>query len=59
MGYGTAQHMKGLVEYGATAQHRTSFAPVRAVLGLPLKEKKAAGGAGAASKKGWAGIKEE
>lgn len=56
MGYGTAEHMKGLVEYGATAQHRTSFAPVRAVLGLPLKEKKAAG---TAKKGGWAGIKEE
>ena len=54
MGYGTAQHMKGLVEYGATAQHRKSFAPVRAVLGLPLKEKKAA-----PAKKGWAGSKEE
>jgi ribonuclease HII len=58
MGYGTAQHMKGLVEYGATAQHRTSFAPVRAVMGLPLKMKKAVGGAGS-GKKGWAGSKEE
>ena len=64
MGYGTAQHMKGLVEYGATAQHRTTFAPVRAVMGLPLKVKKASGGAGAGTgtgsgKKGWSGIKEE
>jgi ribonuclease HII len=57
MGYGTAKHMNGLVEYGATVQHRTSFAPVRAVLGLPLREKKASGGN--SSKKGWAGIKEE
>ena len=62
MGYGTAQHMKGLVEYGATAQHRTTFAPVRAVMGLPLKVKKASGGAGTGTgsgKKGWSGIKEE
>jgi ribonuclease HII len=55
MGYGTAQHMKGLVEYGATAQHRTSFAPVRAVLGLPLKEKKHP----TTNSKKWAGVKEE
>jgi ribonuclease HII len=54
MGYGTAKHMKGLVEYGATAQHRTTFAPVRAVLGLPLKEKKASSG----KKGGWVGVKE-
>lgn len=39
MGYGTAAHMKGLSEHGATAEHRRSFAPVRAVLGLPVKEK--------------------
>jgi ribonuclease HII len=54
MGYGTAEHMKGLVEYGATSQHRTSFAPVRAVLGLPMKEKKG----GSAGKKGWSGTDE-
>lgn len=51
MGYGTAEHMKGLVEYGATSQHRKSFAPVRAVLGLPVKAKGGAGG-----KKGWSGV---
>lgn len=49
MGYGTAAHMKGLTEHGATPQHRTSYAPVRAVLGLPLKEKFIKG------KKGWLG----
>jgi len=39
MGYGTAAHMKGLSEFGATDEHRRSFAPVRAVMGLPTKEK--------------------
>ena len=39
MGYGTAAHMKGLTEHGITDHHRRSFGPVRAVLGLPLKEK--------------------
>jgi ribonuclease HII len=38
-GYGTAVHMRGIQTYGVTAQHRTSFAPVRKVLGLPLKPK--------------------
>jgi ribonuclease HII len=32
MGYGTAVHMKGLKEHGATAYHRRSFKPVRDVL---------------------------
>lgn len=49
MGYGTATHMKGLSEHGATDEHRRSFGPVRAVLGLPLKEKFKKG------KKGWSG----
>lgn len=39
MGYGTAQHMKGLSEHGAVSEHRRSYAPVRAVLGLPTKDK--------------------
>lgn len=39
MGYGTATHMKGLSEHGVVVEHRRSFAPVRAVLGLPTKEK--------------------
>jgi ribonuclease HII len=39
MGYGTAKHMTGLSQFGATDEHRRSFGPVRAVLGLPLKEK--------------------
>jgi len=39
MGYGTATHMRGLSQFGATEEHRRSFAPVRAVLGLPSKEK--------------------
>jgi ribonuclease HII len=49
MGYGTAVHMKGLSEHGATDEHRRSFGPVRAVCGLPLKEKFKKG------KKGWSG----
>jgi ribonuclease HII len=39
MGYGTAKHMTGLSQFGATDEHRRSFGPVRTVLGLPLKEK--------------------
>ena len=31
-GYGTAEHRKGLREYGITPQHRRSFAPIRAIL---------------------------
>jgi ribonuclease HII len=31
-GYGTAEHMQALREHGACPHHRTSFAPVRAVL---------------------------
>ena len=33
MGYGTATHMKGLKEHGATSYHRRSFKPVAAVIG--------------------------
>ena len=58
MGYGAPKHMKGLLEYGATAQHRTSFNPVRAVLGLPLKDKKTKSNDGH-KKNTWAGVKEE
>ncbi len=29
MGYGTKAHMDGLKKFGATAQHRTSYAPVK------------------------------
>lgn len=32
-GYGTAQHLAALAEFGATPQHRTSFAPVKKLLG--------------------------
>ena len=39
MGYGTAKHMTGLSQFGATDEHRRSFGPVKSVLGLPLKEK--------------------
>ena len=52
MGYGTAVHMKGLREHGATSEHRRSYAPVRAVLGLPEKEKSIGGN----KKKGWKGL---
>ena len=33
-GYGTAAHLAALQTYGATPQHRQSFAPVRALYGL-------------------------
>jgi len=39
MGYGTAAHMKGIQEHGVTLEHRRSFAPVAAALGLPVREK--------------------
>ena len=31
-GYGTAEHRKGLRQFGVTPQHRRSFAPIRALL---------------------------
>jgi ribonuclease HII len=31
-GYGTAEHRKGLREFGVTPQHRRSFAPIRALM---------------------------
>jgi ribonuclease HII len=37
MGYGTAAHMKGIETHGVTAEHRRSFAPVAAALGLPTR----------------------
>ena len=53
-GYGTSAHMKGIKTHGVVVEHRTSFAPVREVLGLPVEKKekksktsvKPAGGAG-------------
>lgn len=39
-GYGTAQHLAALKQYGASPLHRRSFAPVRACL-LPAKEEAA------------------
>jgi ribonuclease HII len=53
MGYGTAKHMAGLSEFGATEEHRRSFGPVRAVLGLPAKDIR--GIRGNRSKKRWLG----
>lgn len=38
MGYGTAAHMRGLKEHGATLEHRRSFAPVAEAMGLPISE---------------------
>ncbi len=32
VGYGTAEHRKGLRDFGVTPQHRRSFAPIRALL---------------------------
>ncbi len=34
-GYGTALHLQALRSYGACAEHRSTFAPVAAVLGKP------------------------
>jgi ribonuclease HII len=31
-GYGTPQHLEALTKYGVTPQHRSDFAPVRAIL---------------------------
>ncbi|WP_169567840.1 ribonuclease HII [Sneathiella limimaris] len=31
-GYGTAEHRKGLLQFGVTPQHRRSFAPIRKLL---------------------------
>lgn len=39
-GYGTAAHLKGLKEHGVTDEHRRSYAPVRAAMGLPVEKKK-------------------
>ena len=39
MGYGTQTHMDGLKEFGVTSEHRKSFAPVRAAMGLAAKDK--------------------
>jgi ribonuclease HII len=39
MGYGTQKHMNGLKEFGVTSEHRKSFAPVRAAMGLAVKDK--------------------
>jgi len=39
MGYGTAKHMTGLTAHGVTAEHRRSFAPVRAITGGEKKRK--------------------
>lgn len=36
MGYSTAAHLRALREHGPSPIHRRSFAPVRAVLGLPV-----------------------
>ena len=35
-GYGTAAHLSALRDYGPTAHHRTSFAPVRQAIALAL-----------------------
>jgi ribonuclease HII len=63
MGYGTVKHMEGLKTHGPTREHRQSFAPVRAAMGLPVAPKRskarvAAGGAGAA-RTGWVGVDDD
>jgi ribonuclease HII len=47
MGYGTAAHISGLSSHGITPEHRRTFGPVGAVIGLPSRKEKA---------KGWKGI---
>ncbi|MFO0500322.1 MAG: ribonuclease HII [Pseudomonadota bacterium] len=37
-GYGSAHHMAALQEFGATPHHRSSFAPVRAVLEMEKRD---------------------
>lgn len=39
-GYGTAEHRRALQAFGPTAQHRKTFAPVRAVLAKAAPEEK-------------------
>jgi ribonuclease HII len=48
-GYGTEKHITGIQTHGVTAQHRTSFTPVRKVLRLPIKSKSST------SPSGWLG----
>jgi ribonuclease HII len=50
MGYGTADHMKGIEEHGVTSEHRRSFRPVAAALGLPTRS------GGSSSNKGRRGV---
>lgn len=40
MGYGTAAHLAGLASHGITPEHRRTFGPVAAVLGLPTRSGK-------------------
>jgi len=40
MGYGTAAHLAGLSAHGITPEHRRTFGPVAAVLGLPARSGK-------------------
>lgn len=37
-GYGSARHLRALVEHGACPAHRRSFAPVQRVLGVPVSQ---------------------
>jgi len=39
MGYGTAAHVAGLSAHGITPEHRRTFGPVAAVLGLPVRHR--------------------
>lgn len=41
VGYGTAQHATALQKYGVTPLHRSSFAPIKKLLGSETKEGKA------------------
>lgn len=60
MGYGTATHMQGLEQHGATPLHRASFAPVRNVLGRAAPPLAGGGHRQRAPKaQGWAGATSE
>jgi ribonuclease HII len=57
MGYGTADHMKGIQEHGVTMEHRRSFRPVAEALGLPTRSAGRRSTVAGGKSKGSSGIK--
>ena len=53
MGYGTAAHLAGLSAHGITPEHRRTFGPVAAVLGLPGRKGKTLGKKGGSGTHGF------